>query len=83
MPHFAMSIDITPSQVASYVAVGLTILLSSTLIRWVPRGILGDEPMKKKAYWPHHAVLNIDVPPKTMWTNMGYWEVSYKQRLET
>ena len=71
-----MSIDISPSQVASYVAVGLTILLSSFLIKWNPGGIVGDSPMKKKACWPQHATLNIDVPPKTMWMNMGYWEVS-------
>lgn len=24
-----------------------------------------------------HAILNVEVPPKTMWMNMGYWSVSY------
>ena len=71
-----MSIGISPSQVGAYVAVGLTILLSSTLIRWISKGTPGDEPIKKKIYGLHHAILNIDVPPKTMWMNMGYWEVS-------
>ena len=78
-----MGIDISLSQVASYVAGCLTILLLSTLIKWIPRVIIGDEPMKKKTSWLHHAILNIDVPPQTMWMNMGYWEVSQKRRLET
>ena len=56
--------------------VGLTILLSSTLIKWIPKGIPGDEPMKKKTYRLHHAAPIINVPPKTVCMNMGYWEVS-------
>ena len=56
-------------------AVGLTILLSSTLIKLIPKGTRGDEPIKEKIYGLHHAILNMDVPPKTMWMNMGYWEV--------
>ena len=76
MPDFAMSIDISSSQIGAYVAVGLTTLLSSTLIRWTLKRIIGQEPKEKKIYGLHHAKLNIDVPPKTMWTNMGYWEVS-------
>lgn len=27
-------------------------------------------------YGLDHAVLNVRLPPQTMWTNMGYWEVS-------
>ena len=77
MPQFAMSINISPPKVASYVAIGLTILLSSALLRWIRRGILGE------IYWLHHAILNIDVPPKTTWMNMGYWDVSKEQSLET
>ncbi len=76
MPDFTMSINISPSQVGAYVAVGLTILLSSTFIKWILKGSLGDKPIKKKIYGLRHAMLNIDVPPKTMWMNMGYWEVS-------
>lgn len=76
MPGFKMSIDISSSQVWAYVAAGLIILLSSTLIKWIPKATLGDEPREKKIYGLHHAILNIDVPPKTMWMNMGYWEVS-------
>ena len=71
-----MGIDISPSQVGCYVAIGLTILLSSTLIKCIPKGILGEVPMKKKLCGLHDAALNSDVPPKTMWMNMGYWEVS-------
>lgn len=76
MPYLGMGIDISPSQVGWYVAVGLTILLSSTLIKCIPKDILGDAPMKKKLYWLHDVALNSDVPPKTMCMNMGYWEVS-------
>ena len=76
MAYFTMGIDISPPQVGLYVAVGLAILLSSTLIKSIPKGILGDEPMKRKIYRLHDEALNIDVPPKTMWMNMGYWEVS-------
>ena len=76
MPYLAMGTNITPSQVGWYVAVGLTILLSSALIRYVPKGILGDKTMKKKTCWLHHATLNVEIPPKTIWMNMGYWEVS-------
>ena len=75
MLDFAMGIDISPSHVGAYVVVGLTILLTSTLIKWIPRRIVGDEPINKKIYGLHHAKLNIDIPPKTMWMNMGYWEV--------
>lgn len=71
-----MGIDILPSQVGWYVAVGLTVLLSSTLIKCIPKGVLGDEPMKKKICWLYHAAFNIDVPPETMCMNMGYSEVS-------
>ena len=76
MPDCTMSIGISLSQVGAYVAVGLTILLLPTLIKWISKGTLGDEPIKKKIYGLHHSILNIDVPPKTMWMNMGYWEVS-------
>ncbi|KAK0508782.1 hypothetical protein JMJ35_009058 [Cladonia borealis] len=69
-----MSSGISPSQVGAYVAVGLTIFLSSTFFKWISKGTLGDEPRKKKIYGLHHAILNINVPPKTMWMNMGYWE---------
>ena len=24
-----------------------------------------------------HGILNIDMPPKTLWMNMGYWKVKH------
>lgn len=27
-------------------------------------------------YGLDHAVLNVQLPPQSMWMNMGYWEVS-------
>ena len=76
MPYLGMGIDISPTQVGCYVAVVLTIWLSSTLIKCIPNVIPGYVPMGKKSYWLHDAALNSDVTPKTMWMNMGYWEVS-------
>lgn len=26
-------------------------------------------------YGLEHAILNLDIPPRSMWMNMGYWEV--------
>ena len=71
-----MSIDIPSTPTGAYVAVGLTILLSSAFIIWTLKRIIGHEPKGEKIYGLHHAKLNIDVPPKNMWMNMGYWEVS-------
>ena len=71
-----MSIGASPSQIGAFVAVGLTISFLSTLVKWMSKQIIGHEPNEKKIYGLHHAKLNIDVPPKTMWMNMGYWEVS-------
>lgn len=76
MPDIAMSIDMSSSQIGAHVAVGLTILLSLTLIKSILKRMIGHEAKEKKIYRLHHAKLNIDVPPKTMWMNMGYWEVS-------
>ena len=30
-----------------------------------------------KLYGLDHAVLNIQLPPQSMWMNVGYWEVLY------
>lgn len=30
---------------------------------------------EKKLYGLDHAILNIEVPPRCMWMNMGYWKV--------
>lgn len=30
-------------------------------------------------YGLDHAVLNIQLPPQSMWMNMGYWEVSQQK----
>ena len=76
MLNFTMSIDISPSLAVASVAVGLTVVLSSILIKWILKGTRGDDPINSKIYGLHHAILNIDVPPQTMWMNMGYWEVS-------
>ena len=45
-------------------------------MKYLKNFITGEVPTKKKINALHHAVLNIDIPPKSMWMNMGYWEVS-------
>jgi hypothetical protein len=31
---------------------------------------------ERKVYGLDHAVLNVQLPPQSMWMNMGYWKVS-------
>jgi hypothetical protein len=33
----------------------------------------------KDLYGLDHAILNVTVPPKSMWMNMGYWQVCMEQ----
>ena len=63
-------------QIWAYLAGCLTVFLLSPLLKYLKNLIAGEEPTKKKIYALHHAVLNIDIPPKSMWMNMGYWDVS-------
>lgn len=30
---------------------------------------------EEKLYGLDHAILNVEVPPRNMWMNMGYWKV--------
>ena len=39
----------------------------------IVRSIAGVD--EKKLYGLDHAILNIKVPPRCMWMNMGYWKV--------
>ena len=39
----------------------------------IVRSIAGVD--EKKLYGLDHAILNIEVPPRCMWMNMGYWKV--------
>lgn len=32
---------------------------------------------ENKLYGLDHAILNVEVPPRQMWMNMGYWKVSH------
>lgn len=34
-------------------------------------------------YGLEHAILNIDIPPRSMWMNMGYWEVCNRNYYST
>jgi hypothetical protein len=33
------------------------------------------EALESKVYGLDHAVLNVQLPPPTMWMNMGFWKV--------
>jgi hypothetical protein len=35
---------------------------------------------QRSIYGLEHAKLNIEVPPRSMWMNMGYWKVCYHIR---
>lgn len=63
-------------QIWTYLAGCLTVFILSALTKYLKSLKAGEEPTKKKVYKLHHAVLNIDIPPKSMWMNMGYWDVS-------
>jgi hypothetical protein len=37
----------------------------------------GDRRTKRPLYRSDHIVLNIPLPPQSMWMNMGFWKVRY------
>ena len=36
---------------------------------------------EKKLYGLDHAILNLEVPPPSMWMNMGYWKVGPQESI--
>jgi hypothetical protein len=42
---------------------------------------LFKKALESRMYGLDHAVLNVQLPPETMWMNMGYWEVSGSSRI--
>jgi hypothetical protein len=43
------------------------------MLDFIKRALRNPTP---KLYGLDHAVLNVQLPPQTMWMNMGYWEAS-------
>ncbi|KAL2047630.1 hypothetical protein N7G274_000672 [Stereocaulon virgatum] len=70
---FGMVLKISQPHMWGFLAGCLTTTLLPPLVRLCIRFITGDGSAKK-IYGLHHAVLNIELPPRTMWMNMGYWE---------
>ncbi|KAI7869127.1 S-adenosyl-L-methionine-dependent methyltransferase [Spinellus fusiger] len=61
-------------------ALGLAYLLSTDTIQW------SKGPASKEMYGLRHVLFNLQVPPKTLWLNMGYWDkdpLSYPEACES
>ena len=57
----------------------LTVTVVLPLLKSLARWITGNGSKKTSIYALHHGVLNLDLLPKSMWMNMGYWKVRYSQ----
>ncbi len=68
--------SISWSEIRAYLAGCSTILLVVPLLKYLTRRITQRGQEANKIYALHHGVLNIELPPKSMWMNMGYWNVS-------
>lgn len=44
---------------------------------WIKRALSLSTARADGVYGLDHAMLNMQLPPQTMWMNMGYWEVSW------
>lgn len=59
-------------------AAGLIVLLIKRVIEKQLTGKV-DRRTKRPLYRCDHSVLNIPLPPQSMWMNMGFWKVRYDQ----
>lgn len=48
------------------------LVLVKLLFRFIERHLRGESVI----YGLHHGILNAEMPPKSMWINMGYWKVT-------
>jgi hypothetical protein len=46
------------------------------VVKWCMRRLY-DSSSDDGLYGLDHAILDIEVPPKNLWMNMGYWEVRH------
>jgi hypothetical protein len=52
------------------------------ILKWATRYLFHQrDEADHSLYRLDHGVLNVELPPKTMWMNMGYWKVKYILRL--
>jgi hypothetical protein len=51
------------------------------VFQWCIKRLLHGTSSDGNLYGLDHALLNIEMPPKDMWMNMGYWEVCQASRV--
>lgn len=66
--------DWTNKYLLGILTAGLMILLTKRLVDNRSKGKV-DRRTKKPLYRYDHSILNIPVPPESMWMNMGFWKV--------
>jgi hypothetical protein len=68
------SMDWTNKYFLGVVAAGLMILLMKRVVENQLNG-KGNRRTKRPLYRSDHSILNIPLPPQSMWMNMGFWKV--------
>jgi hypothetical protein len=68
------NMDLTNKYVLGILAAGLMILLAKRVVDNRSNGTV-ERGSKKPLYRYDHSILNISVPPQSMWMNMGFWKV--------
>jgi hypothetical protein len=70
------SMDWANKYLLGILTAGLVILLAERVVRNHLNG-KGNRRIKKPLYRFDHSILNISLPPQSMWMNMGFWKVRY------
>ena len=66
-----LNVYLQPSHLHFFIAGCIT----SFLVLPAAKFLLIRKAPSKKVYALHHGLLNMRLPPETMWMNMGHWEV--------
>lgn len=72
----AKDMELTNTHFAGILIAGFFIFLAKR--RW---SRMGDESAQKRLYRSDHGVLNVQLPPQSMWMNMGFWKVYSSHRV--
>ena len=59
---------------SSFLMGWISAMIVIPLVKWCMRRLL-DSSSNDRLYGLDHAILNIELPPKYLWMNLGYWEV--------
>jgi hypothetical protein len=68
------SMDWTNKYFLGILTVGLMILLTKRVVKNQLNGKVNGRT-KRPLYRSDHGILNISLPPQSMWMNMGFWKV--------